>query len=39
MTGETQTFYVVKVGGDYRILAAESLLAPVASRRRNGSTR
>ncbi|HYJ40139.1 MAG TPA: DUF3857 domain-containing protein [Steroidobacteraceae bacterium] len=30
MTGETQTFYVVKVGGDYRILTAESLLGPVA---------
>ena len=30
MTGETQTFYVVKVGGAYRILTAESLLGPVA---------
>jgi transglutaminase-like putative cysteine protease/tetratricopeptide (TPR) repeat protein len=30
MTGETQTFYVVKTGGGYRILTAESLLGPVA---------
>jgi tetratricopeptide (TPR) repeat protein len=30
MTGDTQTFYVVKSGADYRILSAESLLGPVA---------
>jgi tetratricopeptide (TPR) repeat protein len=30
MTGETQTFYVVKVDGAYRILTAGSLLGPVA---------
>ena len=30
MTGETQSFYVVKVNGTYRILSAESLLGPVA---------
>ena len=30
MTGETQTFYVVKLGGAYRILAMASLLGPVA---------
>ena len=30
VTGETLTFYVVKAGGAYRILSAESLLGPVA---------
>jgi len=30
MTGETQTFFVVKADGAYRILSAESLLGPVA---------
>jgi transglutaminase-like putative cysteine protease/tetratricopeptide (TPR) repeat protein len=30
MTGETQTFYVVRLGNVYRILTAESLLGPVA---------
>ena len=30
MTGDTQTFYVVKVGAAYRILSTESLLGPLA---------
>jgi transglutaminase-like putative cysteine protease/tetratricopeptide (TPR) repeat protein len=30
MSGETQTFYVVKVGGVYRILAMQPLLGPLA---------
>jgi transglutaminase-like putative cysteine protease/tetratricopeptide (TPR) repeat protein len=30
MTGDTQNFYVVKAGGAYRILTAESMLGPVA---------